>query len=366
MTFHAGLARHNTAALITQAKHLDAFLIKLRASPWVAMDTEADSLHAYPEKVCLIQISLPGQDRLVDPLTRLDLKPLWAALDGRELIMHGSDYDLRLLRRTYQFVPAMIFDTMLAARLLGYHAFGLGALVERHLHVHHEKGPQKANWAQRPLSPRMEIYARNDSRYLKPLEEILRRELQAKGRLEWHREMCQRLIAQCAVEPEPDPDSLWRVKGSGRLGRRALGVLRALWRWREKEALSANRPPFFILSAEHLVGVATAAADGKDFDHLLPHRFSPRRRAELADAVAKALALPPERLPHPAPREASPRLNAAHRKALEELTHRRDARAAELKIDPTLIASRATLLALVTQREAARKSLMRWQEQLLF
>src|SRR6185369_12414340 len=103
---------------------LQDFLPTLRAAKWVALDTEADSLHAYPEKVCLIQVSTVSGDRLVDPLAGLDLAPILEALSGHELIMHGADYDLRLLRRHHRFVPKAVFDTMLAARLLGVQKFG--------------------------------------------------------------------------------------------------------------------------------------------------------------------------------------------------------------------------------------------------
>lgn len=352
--------------MITRQDKLAGFLPEVRSAPWVALDTEADSLHAYPEKVCLIQVSLPGKDVIVDPLGIKDLSGLWEALAGREIILHGADYDLRLLRRAYGFVPASIFDTMLAARLLGHRSFGLSHLVGQILGVTLEKGPQKANWARRPLSLRMEDYARNDSRHLKPLEAVLRRQLVECGRLEWHREMCQRLVQQCAVEEPPDPDAVWRVRGSRVLDRRGLAVLRALWHWREKEALAARLPPFFILSPESLVGLAAATAAGQSPERWVPKRFSPRRQSELAGVMAEAMALPLECLPLPAPRLPAPRLSAAARRQLREITLRRDASALDLKIDPTLIASRSTLLALACDGESAKAALQNWQRRLLF
>jgi len=169
--------------VIDSEPKLTNYLAVLRSADWVAVDTEADSLHAYPEKVCLIQISTTSSDRLVDPLAGLDLAPLLDALTGHELIMHGADYDLRLLRKHHEFVPSAIFDTMLAARLLGLRQFGLSHLVEKFLGVKLEKGPQKANWAVRPLTERMERYARNDTHYLKSLADRLKPELEAKRRL---------------------------------------------------------------------------------------------------------------------------------------------------------------------------------------
>src|SRR5438105_10556585 len=180
------------------------------ATTWVAVDTEADSLHAYPEKVCLIQISTASGDELIDPLAQVDLDPLLDALSGHELIMHGADYDLRLLEKHHRFVPSSIFDTMLAARLLGLSQFSLSRLVEHFLGVKLEKGAQKANWALRPLTERMERYAQNDTHYLKPVADELRSQLKAKGRLRWQEESCARLIAESTKERETDMDSVWR------------------------------------------------------------------------------------------------------------------------------------------------------------
>ena len=153
------------------------------------------------------------------------LDPLLEALSGHELIMHGADYDLRLLRKHHEFVPRAIFDTMLAARLLGVRQFGLGHLVEQYLGVKLEKGPQKANWALRPLTERMECYARNDTRYLKPLADRLQRELQASGRLPWQQESCARLIRDSTTHRPPDLDAIWRIRGSHLLKRAGPGHL---------------------------------------------------------------------------------------------------------------------------------------------
>ena len=180
-------------------------------------------------------------------------------MSGHELIMHGADYDLRLLRKHHEFVPSAIFDTMLAARLLGLRQFGLSHLVEKYLGVKLEKGPQKANWALRPLTERMERYARNDTHYLKPLADRLKAELQASGRLAWQQESCARLIQDSTRQRPADMDAIWRIKGSHLLGPPALAILRELWQWREREAVAANKPPFFVMSHDALVNIAAAA-----------------------------------------------------------------------------------------------------------
>jgi ribonuclease D len=350
--------------VIDTDEKLQTFLPKLRAADWVALDTEADSLHAYPEKVCLIQISTAGHDRLVDPLAGINLDPFLDALNAHELIMHGSDYDLRLLEKHHAFTPAAIFDTMLAARLLGERQFGLSALVEKFLGVKLDKGSQKANWAQRPLTERMEKYARADTHHLKPLADELKRELEQKNRLAWHQECCARLVAECSLPPLVNSDSLWRVKGSSRLNRPALAVLRELWHWREHEAIRGNRPPFFVLSHEKLVDIAAVAAVKRPVDNLLPPRMSPRRRANLLEAVKMGMAIPAGQQPEIL-RKNFYRPSGAEFRRYHELEKIRNARAYALGIDPTLIASRATLGDLSRDWEKHAPALMSWQRQLL-
>jgi ribonuclease D len=343
---------------------LTDLLGRLRSAPWIALDTEADSLHAYPEKICLLQITTPAGDELIDPLARINLDPLLHELGAQELIMHGADYDLRLLRKHHDFVPRAIFDTMLASRLLGITQFGLTHLVAQYLGVTLDKGSQKADWARRPLTEKMEAYARHDTHYLKDLSDRLKADLEAKGRLIWQQESCARLITDCAVSRPPDPDFVWRIKGSNQLTPAALAVLRELWRWREIEATAANKPPYFILRHESLIDLAAAAVSGKPVEPLIPQKFSDRRHQGVMAAIKLGLAIP--RAEHPQPiRHEFRRISDSAKHRATELQQRRDARATELGIDPTLIASRATLLDLAEDWSTHEKELMNWQRELL-
>lgn len=350
--------------MIDTNEKLAAFLPVVNSAAWLAIDTEADSLHAYPEKVCLIQISTAAGDQLVDPLADMDINPFLDALAGRELIFHAADYDLRLLRKHHEFTPSVIFDTMLAARLLGERQFGLGALVEKFLGVKLDKGPQKADWAQRPLTQRMLDYARNDTKHLKTLEEKLRAELIAKGRLAWHEEACARLIVECAQPPVIDPDDIWRIKGSTFLERPALAVLRELWHWREREAIAASRPPFFVLSHEKMVEISAAVAERKPVEHLIPPRMHPRRKENLMETVIAAQAVPAEMFPEKI-RHRSQRPTEAEFRRFRELEKTRDRHAHELQIDPTLIAPKSVLGDLARDWEKHAPELMNWQRQML-
>jgi ribonuclease D len=344
---------------------LAAFLPALRLAEWTALDTEADSLHAYPEKLCLLQITLPGRDELIDPLAGIDLSPLLGTLSQRELLLHGADYDLRLLYRAYEFVPQSVFDTMSAARLLGHTEFSLAVLANQWLGVQLEKGPQKADWARRPLTDRMVEYARNDTRYLKPLADCLRAKLELKGRLAWHGEVCVRLVADCAKPRMIDTDQIWRLKGADKLDRRGLAVLRELWKWRDQEAVAANRPPFFVLKHETLVLVAHAAVSAQPVLLLLPPRLAPNRRAGLMAAIERGLSLTAKEWPE-FNRFTSRRSRPEEKRRFEELRQKRDRVAGELGIDPSLIASRATLSLLAEDRAAHQSELMNWQRGLMF
>jgi len=351
--------------VIASFTELNLFIASLEESPWIAVDTEADSLHAYPEKVCLIQISYAGGDALIDPLAGLDLTPLWVALQNRPLILHGADYDLRMLRRGYSFIPSTVFDTMIAARLLGEPQFGLSHLVAKFLNVQLEKGPQKMDWGLRPLPERMEVYARNDTRHLRDLSNLLLDQLVAKGRLSWHQETCGQLIRDCARPDLVDRETQWRVKGTDRLERRAQAVVRELYYWREQEAIAGDIPPFFIMSHELMARVAEAAHDGNYSAALLPSRYSGARRTGVANAVARALALPHSEWP-------SRRWQAGYspsfveQQRFEELKKIRDAAAIDNGIDPTLIASKAMLSQLAQQSIDDESGLLPWQAALLF
>lgn len=359
-----GAGNFYIGGVIDTEEKLQAYLPKLKLAAWVAVDTEADSLHAYPEKVCLIQISTIAGDRLIDPLAGMNLQPLLDTLADHELIMHGADYDLRLLVKHLGFVPGSIFDTMLAARFLGEREFGLSNLVAKYLGVKLEKGAQKANWALRPLTERMERYACNDTHHLQPLVERFKPELRAKGRLAWHQEACARLIEESTRPSPANLDRVWRIKGSHLLGRPGLAILRELWHWREGEAIAANRPPYFIVSHEALVEIAAAGATHRPIHSFLPRHFSERRRAGLSHALAQGLSLTPDKQPELLER-SNHRPTDAERKRFLELQKRRDARATELELDPTLIASRGTLSDLARNWDKHAGELMRWQLDLL-
>src|SRR5438309_1706547 len=339
---HSSLRSRLTA---TDAQ-LTELLKKFDAADRVAIDIEADSLHSYREKLCLIQISVPAavnaggyNDFIVDPLAGLDLEPLRRALEPREIVLHGADYDLRMLRRGLNFTAHTIFDTMIAARLLGIREFSLAALVKRYFGLELPKGSQKANWAKRPLPARMAEYAINDVHYLLALAEKLEAELDACERRDWLCQSCRRAIEQAAVARARKQDEFWRVRGSGLIHGRPAAVLRELWQWREREAEMADRPPFHILQNENLLNAAVSIASGSvpDYKH-----FSPRRRQAFREAARLGLAVPESDWPVLS-RRFGTRPTAEMVRRTEELRQRRDKSAKELGMESSFIAPRGTL-----------------------
>lgn len=351
-------------SLINNPEQLNQLVEAIRPHTVVALDTEADSLHAYPAKVCLIQISLPGSDVLVDPLSKLDLAPLWNVLADKELLLHGSDYDLKMLCHCYQFRPGRLFDTMLAARLSGMRKFGLGDLVREVVGVELDKGPQKADWGRRPLTPRMEEYARNDTKYLFQLREYFVKLLTEKGRLAWLEEWCARMIVDYSQPFDSDPDTVWRVKGSNKLPRRGLAIIRELYYWREKEATAANRPPYFILSHDTMNAVAFAAINEEPWDEILSPKLHPRRRDGIRTAVQRGLAVPQNEWPDK-PRHKFISSTDEQKQLALKYQEVRDKAAAAIELDPTIIASRATLEALARDPEHTLPTMMKWQRDLV-
>jgi ribonuclease D len=327
----------------------------------VAVDTEADSLHCYREKLCLLQLSLPEGDFLIDPLAGNDLAAFANLLSKKELVLHGADYDLRLLRRALDFRPSRVFDTVIAARLLGAREFSYAALVEKYFGIELTKGSQKANWGLRPLSPKMEEYARNDTHYLLALAEQLEKELIERDRLEWLRQSCERAIVCAGFDRERDAEEAWRIRGSGLVRGQEAAILRALWYWRDREAQRFDRPSFHVLRNDQLLEAARAAARGEtpQFRH-----FSERRARDFQATLEEALALKEEQWPETRRRRGE-RPTREMERAAEAMRRRRDEAAHELKIEASFIAPRATIDAIAADSEYAERLLVPWQRQLL-
>ena len=355
--------RHSslTKDVIDTPAQLSAVISSIEPVDRIAVDTEADSLHCYREKLCLLQLSVSEHDFVIDPLALSDLESLATLLRQREIVLHGADFDLRLLRRSMGLVPQRIFDTVIAARMSGQRHFSLAALVHRYFHVDLPKGSQKANWAQRPLPKRMLAYAINDTHYLLGLATQMEQELTEIGRLDWFRQSCERAVEQAANDRTRDPDEIWRISGSGALRGRAAAVLRELWHWREKEAEAVDRPAFHILHNEELLRAATGFNAGEKPDY---RHFSARRRDTFRAAAERALELDETKWPVQRRRFGTRRTVEANRR-LEELRRRRDQAAEKLQLEPAFVAPRAALESISLDEARASELLVSWQRELL-
>lgn len=345
--------------MIADQASLAELVGRLEGVSQVALDTEADSLHCYFEKLCLIQISAGDGHWLVDPLAGLDLQPLFDVVCSRRLVFHGADYDLRLLRRVGAFEPSDLFDTMIAARLCGRAGLGLAALVEDFFGIKLSKASQKANWAIRPLSDQMVEYALNDTRYLLEIAARLEDDLRRLGRWEWFEESRDRMIASTRETKERDDSTVWRISGSAALSPRAQAVLRILWFWRDAEARAWDRPPFHVIGNEDMLRVADQVSKGSDYS---TPRMNGRRRKSFEVVLALALQIPESEWPvvEKVRRKRAPK---DHMAKFEALKKTRDAAAAELGLDPAIVAPRGALEAIAF--DPASPALMNWQRQLL-
>ena len=362
------LAKSASHDVIASEQQLTNLIRQIQAADRVALDTEADSLHSYREKLCLLQISAPSagakcgeDDFVVDPLSNLDLEPLRHALESREIVLHAADYDLRMLRRGLNFTASKIFDTVVAARLLGICEFSLGALVKRFFDVELHKHSQKANWALRPLPPRMLEYAVDDVHYLLPLAAKLEEALERVHRLDWFRQSCERAIEVASAERERVQDELWRIGGAGALDPRTGAVLRALWHWRDAEAEMADRPPFHILQNRELLKAAESFTSGHVPDY---RHFSARRRQTFREAAKTALQSPQSDWPVMRRRSGSRPTEEMRRRA-DQLRERRDKAAEQLGLERSFIASRGALEAIAADAARATDLLVPWQRELI-
>jgi len=354
---------------------LDAFLAGIGGGP-LALDTEADSFHHYRDRVCLVQLSAGGVDAIVDPLAEVDLSRLAPVLSDRGVrkILHGADYDVRILRRDHGLSIARLFDTMVAARLTGETAVGLAALLSRELGIAHDKSHQRADWSRRPLTPEMVAYAALDTHHLEELAAILTERLETLGRLGWAEEEFARLESLAWREArDDDPEPFRRVKGAGRLDRAGLAVLREIWTWRDGMARRRDLPPFRVLRDETLQAIAaTPPATVSDLAKIAgfprPLLRSPAAH-DLVEAAARGKALP--EADHPETRvTARPRPDPVLEAETAKLKEVRDKMATELALEPSILSSRASLEEVARRRLAGEDpwggpEMRVWQRDLL-
>ena len=357
--------------LLDQPGALAPLLAALERVDEVALDTEADNMYHYKTRVCLLQFLVGPEVFLVDVLAPgMKLEALWRILAKKHLIMHGSDFDLRLLHDLCGFRPKSIFDTMLAAQLLGRQRIGLGSLLEDHFGAAVDKSGQKANWSQRPLTPKLLNYAALDVWHLPALRDILLRELAKLHRATWLEQQCRAQIEAGSTGFAPATDHDWRIGRSERLRGAGLSVLHAVWHWREAQAQRLDTPPFKVCGNTLLIKLAEAAEHGESESALLAGIHLGRRHERLSPSLTAALraglARDPKTLPRRPGRDPNHvSLTQAEIALQDRVKADRDRLAQKLGFEPTLIANRSQLAQIARAPKEIGEILLPWQAHLL-
>ena len=322
--------------MVTTAPRMAALFKELSRHGRIALDTESNGFHRYPERVCLVQLATPSGVHLIDPLVVDDMGALGEMLANEAIqkVLHAADYDIRSLDRQWGFRIRGLYDTSIAARFSGLNRLGLATVIQDVLGVvtSKDKRQQRSDWSLRPLSDRALEYAADDVRYLFDLQEVLAKRLETLGRTEWVAEECARLAEIRYSAPQVETAFL-SAKGGGVLDGRGLAILKALFAFREAEARRRGRPPFRILPDSTLLFLAAnPAADLAEVSGL--GRGALQRIGKgLGLALRDGMRAPPVRRPK-RPRETSAPREAA---VLKELKACRTEEGTRLGLDPALL-----------------------------
>ncbi len=366
--------------LVYQAKAFGQMLNQLSKQPLIALDTESDSLYRYQPRVCLIQISTlaspdvdPEQadesevvDYLVDPLRLEDISPLGMLLadPAIEVVMHAAENDILELSRDFGFLFQYVFDTQLAARILGWQRVGLAAILEEKFGVISDKRMQRTDWGKRPLTPQQITYAQMDTHFLPTLRTLLIQQLQATGRWEEAQEAFAMLSRISQHARTGNGRSVWSMKIAREVPRVATGVLEALWQWREQMAQRQNWPPFKIMNDQALAALAThQPKELNDIQRIsgLNAQQMARYGIALRDAINAGLQRPLPALPEARPRPEQLLDNAAFAR-YEALRRWRSKVADERGVTLDIIFNNNTLLDLAQRAPRTEAELLQLPE----
>ena len=346
------------------------FLDGIRGTPLLALDTEGASFHRFIDRVYLLQLSTRSAHAIIDPLPIAPPVALGALLEDPqvEVVFHDADYDLRLLYQDYGWQVRHIFDTRVAAQLLGVKSFGLAALLEQHFGVKLDKKHQRADWSMRPLPQGMLDYAAQDTMHLLQLRDVLKEQLERKERWSWAREEFDRLEGT-RWAPEDAGQAFFRIKGARDLTRRELAVLREVTVWRDATAHALDRSTFRVVANDVLLEIARlqpssvkalAAIKG------MPRGMLDRGSGDMLEAVARGMAVPEAQLPR-FPKSARWEKDPEFDNKVGKLKAVRDDVAQRLELDPGVLGSRERLeaVARIVPQSVAELSvipeLRRWQ-----
>jgi len=335
-----------TALYLDKPTEVERFLEDIRDVREIALDTEGASFHRFLDRIYLLQIATRERNAIIDPLPIGSPAKLGKLLvdPNVEVVFHDADYDLRLLHQDYGWHVTNIFDTRVAAQLLGIKSFGLAALLAQYFDVKLDKKHQRADWSMRPLPGDMLEYAAQDTRYLLQLRDHMKSELERRGRWHWAQEEFARLEGT-RWETEEEMEGFLRLKGARDLTRRELAVLREVSHWRDKMAAQLDRATFRVMGNEVLFELARQAP--RNVGELssikgMPRGMIERGGSDLIAAVRRGLEAPEAELPK-FPRGQRWNKDRDFDDRVGRLKAVRDAAATRLELDPGVLCSRERL-----------------------
>ncbi len=359
---------------LDESGEVDRFVDEIRGVREIAVDTEGASFHRYVDRIYLLQLTTGEQSAIIDPLSIGKPEGLGQLMENPsvQVVFHDADYDLRLLRQDYGWLTRNVFDTRIAAQLIGLRSFGLAALLERYFGVKLDKKHQRADWSRRPLSEDMLAYASQDTRWLLQLRDRISETLAEKSRMAWAQEEFG-LLEQVRWETENSEDSFMRMKGARDLTRRQLALLRELVRWRDEVSSELDRATFRVVGNEALLEIARRAPRSKDdLSRIkgMPRAMLENRHKEILSAVREGLAIPEASLPR-FPRAPRWERDPDYEARVARLKAVRDQAALDLDLDPGVLCSRDRLEAVARRNPksleelAEVKELRDWQREVL-
>lgn len=343
----------STTLYLDTPEAADQFLSSIAATPVIAVDTEGASFHRYVDRIYLLQLSTETHHAIIDPLRVPSPAGLGRLLESRdvEVVFHDADYDLRLLHQDYGWTISNIFDTRIAAQLLGIKAFGLAALLDSYFGLKIDKKHQRADWSMRPLSADMLDYAAQDTLHLLELRRLLREALEKKGRWHWAEEEFARLEGT-RWDADDGSATFLRMKGARDLNRRELALLRELVAWRDEVAKGLDRSTFRVVPNDVLLDLSRRAPAGMDELRSIKgigRGILENKGREMLDAIARGRAVPEHDLPR-FPKAARWDRDPTFDDRVALLKRVRDDAAAELEMDPGVLCSRDRMEAVARRK----------------
>ncbi|NOQ94949.1 MAG: ribonuclease D, partial [Methylophaga sp.] len=255
-----------TVQYIDTEVELISFCQTIADATWMTVDTEFLREKTYSPQLCLIQVATDEHIACIDPLAIPDLTPILDLIYNPDItvVFHAARQDLELLYMIRGNLPTNVFDTQIAATVLGYgDQIGYGNLVKQCINVDLDKAHSRTDWTKRPLDPAQIEYAADDVRYLRDVYKLLTKQLTDKNRTHWLDEDFAILTSTDTYKS--DPDNIWRkVKGFGRLKGLQLAILQRLAAWREQRAIKSNRPRRWIVKDDILLDLAKLGPESID------------------------------------------------------------------------------------------------------